>query len=432
MTASHSDAALGTDAPPAGASPLLLPPGARLLHIGLPKTGTTALQRTAVRLRGRLASSGVVYPRTLTKRHDHLLPAAALMNKKVADTSGVPGREHWEDLRRRVEEAEDARVWVSHEWISECDDDQARRFRDELGPQLHAVVSVRQFGTIVTSTWQEFLKSTMLHDFETWIRYILTDDEAPDAHTRWQVDAFRRRASQGEVVARWARVLGPENVTVVVVDPAHRSQLTDAFEDMLGLPRTMLQAEERGSVSNRSMTVDEASVMLALNREYDRPNTALERRRGRLPIDLPHALLNRTPGEDERRLLLPRWAAQIADARGAAHADEIEASGVRVVGDLAALRAPSRFTEDDGHNVAARVPVDLAVRAAIGLAADARQHGEAALREQAASRADATPEHPRSLDDASGRELVAGAARRLADRARRLAGGARRRLRRHG
>ncbi|WP_029149321.1 hypothetical protein [Microbacterium indicum] len=362
-----------------GAAPeLLLPERSRLLHIGLPKTGTTALQRTAVARHGALKRAGVLYPRGLTNRHDHLMPVASLMGMRLAETDGVPGPEHWSDLRRRVDSETERRVWISHEWIAESDDDQARRFRDELGEDLHVVVSVRQFGSILTATWQEFLKTTMLHTFDDWLAYTLTDRPAPDPHTRWQVKHVAMRAEQGAIVERWARVVGADNVTVVVVDPAHRDNLTGAFEGMLGLPAGMLDVADDGGVANRGMTVGEASLMLALNEAYEAPETSFEKRKGRLPIALPQAILERRPRGDEAVLALPGWAADLADAASRRHADEIAATGVRVVGDLDALRIASRATDAPHHNDATDVPVDVAVAVARGIVRDHRAEQAAA------------------------------------------------------
>ncbi|HJB63658.1 MAG TPA: hypothetical protein H9769_08130 [Candidatus Microbacterium pullistercoris] len=390
----------------------LLPERARLLHIGLPKTGTTALQRTAVRKRDELARAGVLYPRTLTKRHDHLIPTAALMGRRIAEVGGVPEMEHWNDLLARVEADDSRRVWISHEWVCESDDDQVRRFRDELGEALHAVISVRQYGTILASTWQEFLKSTMLHEFEDWASYALTDEQAPDGFTQRQIAAFHRRSQQGRIVERWARILGRDRVTVVVVDPDHRDQQTDAFEDMLGLERGMLGAEESGAVANRSMTVEETALMLALNRAYADPDSALEKRHGRLPIALSRELLTRTPGADERKLTLPRWAAELADVESARHADEIEATGVRVIGDLDALRTASKSTDDTRHNASADVPLDAAVRAARAIAEEAVKRAHAVEQEH-------RPDERARVDDVPAAELAKEVARRARGRARR-------------
>ncbi|WP_231916156.1 hypothetical protein [Microbacterium karelineae] len=388
---------------------MLLPERARLLHVGLPKTGTTALQRMAVRRRGQLADAGVLYPRTLTKRHDHLLPAAALMGLKLATADGVPSIDHWHDLMARMENDRERRAWISHEWISESDDEQVGRFRDELGDRLHAVISVRHYGTILRSTWQEFLKSTMLHEFEDWIAYILTEAEAPDPQTAWQVEHVDLRAQQGTIVERWSRILGAENVTVIVVDPDHPDQLTNAFEDLLGLERGLLATQGSGTVANRSMTVEESSLMLALNRSYADPDSALMKRLGRLPIDIPRQLLRREPRGEERRLTFPTWAAELVDERSRRHADEIAATRVRVVGSLDALRAASRSTDAADHNRAAHVPVDAAVRVSEALAADA---------EDRVRNAPAADSSGPTAEDIRTAELAKEATRRVAARAR--------------
>lgn len=366
---------------------LILPERARLLHIGVPKTGTTALQHTAARRRQDLNASGVLYPPTLTERFDHLFPVASLMGRKLAETDAVPGREHWEALMRHVARRPADRIWITHEWISESDDEQAQRFREELGERLHVVISVRHYGTILTSTWQEFLKSTMLHEFESWLGYVLTDREASDARTRWQARFVERRASQGEIVDRWARIVGPENVTVVVVDPSHRERLTDAFEGMLGLESGFLRAA--ADDANRSMTVEEASMMLELNRAYADPDTPLTKRAGRMPMSIGLDVLARTPGADERKLTLPRWAAEIADKRSREQADQIARVGARVVGDLDALRVPSQLTDNRDHNRALTVPIHAAVRASIGISREERKRAAVEQARLADDRGDA-------------------------------------------
>lgn len=395
----------------------LLPERARLLHVGLPKTGTTALQHTAVKARRQLSEAGVLYPATLTAQPHHLLPAAALMDRRVSITGGVPGPEHWRDLKERIEADESRRIWLSHEWICESDLEQAQRFRDELGERLHVVVSVRQYGTLLTSTWQEFLKSRMIHDFEEWLEFVLTDREAADTGSRWQVEHTHKRTQQDEIVRRWAQAVGPENVTVVVVDPSQRSQLTDAFEDLLGLQRGMLSRQDAGSTSNRSMTVEEARLMLGLNRAYAADESPLPKQQQRLPVELPRLLLNRAPDAHERKLAMPTWAAEIADERGRTHADGIERTGVRVIGDLDALRVPTRATDVPDHNRADAVPVEAAVRAAEAIALAVRKERQQDDADGGSDDADSP-----QVDDTRAVDLAKEVARRAADRVKRRLG----------
>lgn len=79
-------------------SPLLLPPRARLLHVGLMKTGTTALQQAASRRRRVLLRHGVRYP---GHRYNHRQAALALLRRR-----GGRGRserpDDWDELLAEV------------------------------------------------------------------------------------------------------------------------------------------------------------------------------------------------------------------------------------------------------------------------------------------------------------------------------------------
>ncbi len=77
----------------------------------------------------------------------------------------------------------------------------------------------------------------------------------------------------------------------------------------------------------------------------------------------------RRPKDDEPRLRLPAWAADRADEEAARHVEEIAASGVRVVGDLATLTAPAPRAADasEDHRHVEHVPIDAAVAALEGL-----------------------------------------------------------------
>jgi hypothetical protein len=340
-----------------------LPPDTRLLHIGLAKTGTTALQSTARARRAELLELGVRYP---GDGLNHREAVSALMGRRWGwngPGARVPSLRHWDRLMGEVEAETDRRVWISHEFAAESDDETAQRFVDALGPRTHVVVTVRPHGAMLVSSWQQYLKTGIVRTFDCWLEAVLADP--PDETV---TPTYHRRSNQGGVVRRWAAAVGAENLTVVVVDKAAPTRLTDAFEALLDLPDGFLVDESFGGLqANRSLSAQESELLRRLNvalqdqgvdwREYD----TLLRKGG-----IGRLMQARTPGPEEDSLVLPAWAAERALQLGRHYAEEIAAAGVRVIGDLAVLGEPVESVRDLPA-APTTVQLDVAVELAAGL-----------------------------------------------------------------
>ena len=337
-----------------------LPDGAVLLHIGIPKTGTTALQRAAAARRRELLAEGLLYP---GRGVNHREAVCALMGRTVGwrDAGGaVPGAGHWRRLRRQVR-SHRGRVLISHEFAAESDHDQAARFADQLGERMYVAITLRGFAHLLGSSWQQYVKTGRRKSFPKWLRQVLAD-QPPRA-----VAGFYRRNDQAAIVRRWADVVGADRVVVVVADKTQPGLLTDGFEDLLGLSRGLLQADRDGFSSNRALSWPEAELLRRLNRSV-----------GRSQLDWPaydtlvrnggvaRLLERRQPRKSETPVALPAWAAGQATEVAARYADEIAAAGVRVVGDLDTLTEPVRSVSSRLH-AAPAVPLDAAVQLSAGL-----------------------------------------------------------------
>ena len=348
-----------------------LPPCARLLHIGLPKTGTTALQSTARAKRQQLREHGVRYP---GGGMNHREAVSSLMGRRwgwIGPGAAVPPMRHWDRLMAEVDADDQSRIWISHEFVSESDDATAQKFADALGPRLHIAITLRPFSAILASSWQQYLKGGTVHTFEHWLSRVLA--EQPDLEV---TPSFHLRNDQAGVVRRWASVVGPANVTAVVVDKANPTLLTDSFEQLFGLPHGFLVDSSLGGLQkNRSMSWPESELLRGLNlalrdRDVDWSHYEKLLRNGAIA----RLLESRTPTAAEGRVLLPGWAAERATARGRGFADAIAASGVNVVGDLQVLAAPLPGTADIPP-APAEVPLDAATEALAGLLSAALDRG---------------------------------------------------------
>lgn len=327
--------------------PLLLPAGSRLLYVGPPKTGTTALQHAAARARDELRKHHVCYP---GRSVDHRRPVYALLgrpddaNRSVragatrAQGRQVPPRAEWDDLMAEADSDPTQRVLISHEGAAEATDEAAMTFVHELGPgRAHVVFTLRSPASMLASRWVELLKNGRSETLDAWLRrvYGRTDRPVPEQMLR-SLDA-------AGLVERWARAAGPENVTVIVVDKSDRNRLTSTFERLLGLPAaTLVDATDSGNLTNRSLTSTEAEVLRRVNQSiFNADETSWSVYLNVVRQGAVRRLLaQRTPSPAEPRVSLPTWAADLAMEDARAWTQRILDSGVRVVGDLSTLCAP--------------------------------------------------------------------------------------------
>ena len=332
-----------------------LPPRSRLLHVGLMKTGTTALQSAASSRRRELLRHGVRYP---GGHYNHRREAQALFDRR--SDAGRRKPDAWDRLLTEINADTTRRIFLSNEMIAGGDETVVRRFRDDLGPRTHVVFTVRSFASILPSLWQQYVKSGYQRDFEAFLSSRLAGDPT-------QLPADLARHDQATLVTRWAGVFGAENVTVVVVDKSEPRRVPSSFELLLGLPAGMLyEPELRGESVNRSLSSHEASLLLTVNRIVGPHGLAQERLDRVLLKGAIARMLDEGPVPDPgAQLVLPPWAVEPAVARSRRYAEVIAGTGVRVVGDLEELSRPPR-TDRGFWAVSETVPVEVAAQALAG------------------------------------------------------------------
>jgi hypothetical protein len=375
--------------------PRPFPEGARVLHVGPPKTGSTALQDALHRARESLALQGVTYASRV--RHE-VVPARWV-------TGALPNTPRWAWAEQRWNELVDAmraegreRKVYSSEYLADADDEQVVRVVDAMGPEdTYVVITLRPLVDIVPSQYQQYLQGGLTSDYETWLRATF-DSPGEDALGFW------RRHRHDALVERWARLAGRDRVVVVATGGRDFDAVPAAFERLLGLSRGTLVG--RGVRSNRSLTWPEAEVMRRFNAEAQRLGL-VDAKYETLTKYAADGVKERTPGPDEPRIVTPAWAAKRADELSAELALGIAASGVRVIGDLDALVSRTTVTALPQPPVA----VDLDVAA---LFAAKFVEAERRLRAEIAARKDArrTPSEPPAEVKREGRR--SGRARRTA------------------
>ncbi|GAA2529489.1 hypothetical protein [Rarobacter incanus] len=399
-----------------------IPAGSLLIHVGMPKSATTAVQRAAAGKRPELLDQGVLYP---GQRINHSHASFALSKRPRGWSSGdkaaaVPGRKHWDKLASEIRSAACDRVFISHEFFAELPAATVERMVAEAGRPAHVVFTLRNQASVLRSAWQQRLKSGVRKNIDEWSREVLADPDGPNA------SLFAQRTNLAMQVEKWASVVGSDNVTLIVLDPGDRLRVFRAFEQMLGLrENTLGEMELSGRDHNRSMTLPEAELIRALNREVMKEedlrwDSFIEVHRKRVV----HAILgNRVPAPDEPRIGVPAWAMDVMIARAARQVAEIKGMSVRVVGDLDALARPL-VARGPVAQSAQVIPIDVATAALAPLVIhemqDLDRRSESGPAEQADEFARAAAEPP--LERVSNRALLREVTRRARRTLRRRRG----------
>lgn len=316
---------------------LLLPERAVLLHIGPHKTGTSAIQGALQLGQDAMAEHGVVYPGT---RALQMQAARAALGVKGVPGDPQPTEKHWRHLCAEVAAAGRQRVIVSRETFCLAGDDAVHRIVDQLGgSRVHVLVTLRPLTKILPSAWQQSVRNRRPKPYEMWLDEIF--NPPPE-----QTIPFWARHRHDVIVQRWASVVGPDRVTVLVVDDFEREQLLRPIEQLLGLPAGLLRLDP--DLLNRSLSYPEIELIRRVAVGFDERRWSDRFYRDIVRYGMVRRLQQtRVPGADEPRIVTPTWAVDRAAEIGAAASERIAASGVRILGDITTLGAATSSAETD-------------------------------------------------------------------------------------
>lgn len=343
-----------------------VPADAVVVHIGVHKTGTTALQAALANARGDLTEHGVRYPGRRQAHHG----AAISVIGKTWGWSGNGGqqkaRENFDRLSRQVA-AHAGRVIVSSEHWCEAPDDVVQETVTAFNPaRVHVVVTLRNIGNLLASSYQQYLKYGLRARYEPWLENLFAKDDG----TRMS-PSFWLRNHHDVVIERWARAVGPENVTAIILEGVDRPAMFIAFAQLLGVPDEVLTSR-MDLTSNRSMTAQEAELLRRVNvgvkneLDWTRYERLVRYGVARTIVEA------REPLPTEPRLATPDWALDAAAERGSAAAERIAGLGVNIVGNVQALATRLPSQPPVPAEALSALPMDVAVRAIEALVLQAR------------------------------------------------------------
>lgn len=380
-----------------------LPERSRLLHIGPPKTGTSALQSACHASRKPMREQGVRYAGGAKQAST----AAYAVTRRVHPSTGKPpSMRHWNSLLREVRGAKESRVLISSEFFAGASDEQAAKIvRDLDAARVHIAITLRPLAKILASRWQQNVQEGARIRYEEWLHAVLDTPESDHGKRFWS------RQRHDALVKRWVQAAGADRVTVVIVDESDHDALLRNFEGFLGLTSGTLLPQR--DASNRSMTLEEIEAVRTFNEQYFAEHFSKALHYKLMARGAALHLKSRTPLSAEARLATPTWAIQKANEYGSEVAESIRHLGVNVVGDLGALVVPVApgAPEVSGTESVKEISPEVAARMAMGvLLASGRARGERGVGK---GRFGPTWSEPQELFRVSTLELIGAILRRI-------------------
>lgn len=342
--------------PPAG--------GARqrvVLHLGVPKSGTSFLQATLRENADRLRDAGVFFP----PEHHRGLFHAALELTGNNPGWGVPDRRirgTWKALCRRAQEFEGTTVFSNELFSNVTADGVPRMLAGLEGLEVHVVLTCRDLARQLPAEWQEGIKHGRDVRFPRFLRRVL-DPERRHEHAR----RFWKHQDVPDILARWAAHVPAERIHVVTCPPpgAPRELLWERFCAVTGIDPASVEFPATGA--NTSLGVTAVDVLARVNRDLRRsPGGKPAELRRTLKQSLVNGALR---GDGSPRVALPDDVLPTLERITAEWVEAIEAAGYDVVGDLADLTPrPATGGVPAHQRVRPKDSRDLAVHAVAMLA----------------------------------------------------------------
>lgn len=241
-----------------------------ILHVGVPKSGTSFLQTTLRENADQLEGVGVHFP---TEQHKGLFHAALELTGNHPGW-GVPDarvKGSWERLCRRARRHAGTTV-LSNELFSNVEATEVPGALKHLeGLDVHLVVTARDLARQLPAEWQEGVKHGRSLRYQRFLDRV-TDPERRHPHAR----KFWRHQDVADLLDRWGRHLPADHVHLVTVPPpgAPRDLLWRRFCEVVGVDPDVA-TEEPATGSNVSLGVTAVDVLRRVNgrlrRLDDRP-----------------------------------------------------------------------------------------------------------------------------------------------------------------
>ena len=362
--------------------------GRVVLHLGLPKTGTSFLQGLLRQNESLLASRGVHLP---AARHQDFFAAVLYLTDRSASWGRSPaaGRRAWsrvlDGLRERT--GPGSVTVLSSETLCLAKPRHIERVLDDLRgaglEEVDVVVTVRDLARQLPAEWQEGVKHGRRGSYPDFLRTVLAEPSALDSAARKRHRRFWAAQDPVAVLDQWGAHL-PVDRLHLVVNPAPGApadELWRRFATALGL-----HADLAGTVVipaaqvNTSLGAVQLEVLRRVNQRFTRRGR--QQSYGTVAKRLYAGRILRQ--QQGTRLVLPPHHLDTAAELGERWVHDVRQRGWPVVGDLGELRPVRSVTA--GETVPDRVTPAAMLRSSLDATAGLLEEVERLTAENAALR----------------------------------------------
>jgi hypothetical protein len=293
------------------------------LHVGVPKSGTSYVQRVMRQEKARwISEKGLLFPGASWRQQ--MLAVRDLREMKPRQRA----RGAWPRLVKELAAWPGDSV-VSMEWLCAAEPRHIRRAVADLAPaEVHVVFTVRDLGRTLPAAWQEFVQNRRDWSWDHFLSAVVARDTSQGSPGR----IFWSQQDVPAQLARWVEGVGQDRVHVVTLprsgsDPA---VLWQRLTEVLDLGDFRLSGGHTGA--NESLGLESVEMLRRLNPLLKEARISKVTYNAVLKGGLAKHVLAGRRTESKLRLPAAHQAAVHELARE--QVEGIEASGVEVVGDL--------------------------------------------------------------------------------------------------
>jgi len=246
---------------------------------------------------------------------------------RVAADPAEPWLGEWDILTRQALRARKAAV-ISSELLVACDDRQAGRGARSLHPaELHVVLTVRDFATLLPAEWQETVKCRGTVPWEEWLDGVIGIESAADRRRRsW----FWKVHDTLAIIDMWSHDIPPEHVHVITMPrQSSADTLWVRFASVLGIDSVNIDLTR--AYANSSLGLLETEFLRRMNEALPEgvPDWFYTRS---IKQNLAHDILGARPRQ--ARLILPPAREAWAREQSEILVDGLREAKYDIVGDL--------------------------------------------------------------------------------------------------
>lgn len=302
-----------------------------ILHVGFHKTGTTAIQESMFVAKHELLNYRIHYP----KKSSHA--AAWALLEKTWGWAGRGGKKtpisKWNTLKKSVAKCNDTYV-ASSEFFSELSIEKIERIKSEIrADEIKIIFTLRPLAKMLSSTYQQYLKYGLKADYLTWLHEMLDQPGKSKMSP-----SFWNRNFHDQVILKWAKVFGEQNIAVVIADETRPNLIFDSFEQLLEVGKGTLSPQPTGG--NRSLTAQECEVLLQVNENFPKGRSWGDYSVFTRYTAIAH-ISNLKPHPSGEKLLTPEWAVSKANEITATTVEYLAKSKIQILGNLDSLKNAS-------------------------------------------------------------------------------------------